>query len=100
MLNLNINSKDIADIAQAYNCAPYTAMAILAAKDCDITESEMPEYLKLFHENMERSFGFEKAIHEALCGIILNPSFMDKVVKKCVASQPGPLQSAYNFSLN
>jgi hypothetical protein len=104
MLNLNINSNKVSESAQRLNIDRYTAMARIAAEDMDIKPEEMKTYLDLFHENMANRFGVLESIHQALCGVILNPTFMEGVVKKCLADKPTdnhtmPVQSHQHYQI-
>ncbi len=99
-LNFNINSKAITEMAKKLNSDRYTAMAKIAGQDLNITDAEMPTYMELFHQNMKDSKGVLESIHQALMTVILNPTFMNDTVNKCITPNPDPLQSAYHYSLN
>jgi hypothetical protein len=52
MKNYHINSNEVIQHSQDNQLARYTSMAILTATDLGVTEKEMPDFLKSFHEYM------------------------------------------------
>jgi hypothetical protein len=99
-LNFNINSQAITDMAKALNSDRYTAMARIAAEDMNITELEIPTYMKIFHQNMNDRKGVLESIRQALKAVILNPITENEAAVISMAPNPDPLQSAYYYSLN
>lgn len=79
--NFDINSQAITEMAEQLKSDRYTAMAKIAGQDMGITEDEMPLYMDLFHDHMNRRFGAIEAIHSALQGVILNPTQTAELVK-------------------
>ncbi len=79
--NFNINSQQITEKAAQLNSDRYTAMAHIAAIDMGITEDEMPIYIDLFKDHMDRRFGAIASIHAALNGVIMNPTLTAELIK-------------------
>lgn len=46
-----------------------------------ITEDEMPIYMDLFHDHMNRRFGAIDSIKCALNGVIMNPTLVTELIK-------------------
>lgn len=80
-LNLDINSQQVTDMATFLNSDKYTAMARIAGQDMGITEAEMPIYMDLFKDHMNRRFGAIDSIKCALNGVIMNPTLVTELIK-------------------
>lgn len=100
MINFHINSTEVTNLVNSTGQDRYTAMAILAGKQFGITPQEEAEYMRIFHKNMADRKGVLTSINNALVEIAMNDNFIRETVAKCVAPQPEPLQSFYQFSLN
>lgn len=79
--NFNINSQAITEMAEQLKSDRYTAMAKIAGQDMGITEEEMPVYMNLFHDHMNRRFGAIESIYAALNGVIMNPTLTTELIK-------------------
>lgn len=80
-IQFDLNSQAITDMATFLQSDLYTAAAHVIAPEFGIKEAEMPIYLDLFKDFMNKSFTAEKSIQYAIEFVVRNPTLTTELNK-------------------